>query len=507
MKMKKKLLITLGVLVVLLLGLGFGLQTWLKSWVNRARLVAEMEKGWNCRAELANTSLSIFASPAWVELRGLQLAPRDGQAARPLDSRTPFDPSKSLLTADRIGLAVTLSDLLHRTAHVRQLRIDGFTLKDEVNEVVDENGEKFNEGLLDVLFEHPDDYYEDEAPERKSAAVLMKVLHDIHQPSPAGHAIAQAAGDDKPKAGDETKPRRSERKKHQRKKREHKPFKASDLAIALEAEEASVQNAKIDLVDHPHATRTLMERVHLSLKDLDVTPTDLANHNRCSLDLGGDIRVEQASQTQPMVNFTLDATGFIRPFDVESGEWNPDLTLTVKVKKGAVFGGAPLKSQLKPKDAKNLADWGIDLGDVALGGVLGEDTGTQVHLFNHKTVVKDDTRLVFPQYEITLHEKSWFNAHEDVHNVNCTLLLGKELSDKILDQVQKNISAKYTSAVGSVALAAVKQVLMDDKGRLEIKVRSKGSISKPSIDWDNPLSDVKDLLKDVGASILNGLIK
>lgn len=498
--MKKKLLRLLAVVVLLVAGSLVGLRTWVTRWVNRPTLVAEMEAGWNCRAELGSTALSFFASPARVVLTGLQLAPRDEEeVARPLEQRSAFDPSTALLSARRIELAVSLGDLLRRKAVIRRLRIEDFNLRDEVDEAGD--------GLLDALFAHPDDY---EYEEPKTSGILdHRPGGREHWQLPGAGGLLAPAKEASPAGADDgesdSKPK-LKKKKRVRKKKEHKPFKAADLRLGLEAEEASVENAHIDLVDHRQQTRLLFDRVRLALKDLDVTPDDLAHHNVCRIELGGDIRLEKVDTAQVLLNCSLNGNGTIKPFDVESGEWYPDFSLVLTVRKGSLLGGTLMKEQMRAKDADKLKEYGIDLGDVALGGVLGQDASTDVHLVKGKLIVKKDTRLVFPQYEIALSGGSWFHGRSDAHNVRGELVVGAELSAKMLDQAEKKLAVKYGETIASLAAKAVTTVLEDNEKRMIIKFKSKGSLSKPEITWDNPLNDLKDLLKDTGASLLNGIL-
>ena len=44
---------------------------------------------WNCRAELDASTASLFSSPAKVELKGLKLAPRDAECAKPVELEVP----------------------------------------------------------------------------------------------------------------------------------------------------------------------------------------------------------------------------------------------------------------------------------------------------------------------------------------------------------------------------------------------------------------------------------
>ncbi|HEY2574162.1 MAG TPA: hypothetical protein VGH65_08835, partial [Verrucomicrobiaceae bacterium] len=289
-------------------------------------------------------------------------------------------------------------------------------------------------------------------------------------------------------------------------KKEHKPFKASDLKLALEANEVSVENAHIDLLDRRQMTHLLFDRVKIALKALDVTPDDLAHHNTCNLELGGSIRLEKTDVSQVLVNCSLEGTGIIKPFDPESGEWFPDYAVELTIAKGSLLGGTLIKDQMRGKDAEKLAEYGIDLGDLALGGVLGQDASTEVHLAKGKLIVKKDTRLNFPQYEIALSGGSWFNSGADSHIARGELVVSQEVSASILEQAQKKLAEKYGDTIASLACQAVVTVLEDDQKRMVIKFKSRGSLSKPEISWDNPLNDLKDLMKDAGASLLNGIL-
>lgn len=542
--MKKKALRILAALLVAGAGGLFGLQFWLRNQVERGRLIAQMEKGWNCRADVASTSLNLLRSPALVEIRGLRLLPRDDEVAKPLNARAAIDPARALLSADKIDLAVSLGDLIHRRAVIQRLHVQDFHLRDEGDVVTGVKGEEPHEGLLDILFSRPDEFEEVEEestparPKNSASAPAGRnlprmALFDAGMLAPASVAVS-APDADPPKASPEPaggqgdKPMVAKKRKRVKRKREHKPFKASDLIMALSAEEVSVGNAHIELLERRtvldkdggigerRERRTVFDHVSVALTDLDVAPEDLAKHNRCSLQLAGSIELDQRVTTgeappvsQKLARFDVTGSGFIRPFHAESGEWDPDFTIQARVGKGAILGGVPLKDALRGKDLKKLGEWGIDFGDVSLGGILGEDATADVHYFRGgKLIVKGDTRLVFPDYEITLRDGSWFNTHEDLHRATCALLIGSDLSKRLLAQVKAHIAKKYGGdVVGSVAEAFVKAALMDGQGRLEYKFISKGRLSRPSQEWDNPTSDVAEFLKQNGAAILEGIFK
>jgi hypothetical protein len=278
------------------------------------------------------------------------------------------------------------------------------------------------------------------------------------------------------------------------------------MRVSLTVEEAGVQNANIEIISRKNGMRISLENVRFALTGIDVIPSDLANHNRCGFSFEGGIRVEQKGQKAPISDFNLVGNGSLRPFEISTGEWSPDLNLEVTIKKGGLIGGTLLAEQLDKKDLKKLTDYGLELGDIALGGVLQEDANTKVHHVRGRTFMKQDTRLVFPQYEITLLDKSWFNAQQDSHLVRAKLVVNQELSARVLEGAKTTLGAKYGESLASLGIGVLGTTLMDDQKRITLPFKSKGSLSKPDVDMDTLLNDVKDLLKDAGKSLLQGLL-
>jgi uncharacterized protein involved in outer membrane biogenesis len=131
--MKKKALIVLSGLVVLLLGGGFAGQSWLKGRLQKDRLVAQMEEAWNCRAHLDETTVSLYSSPASINLIGLKLAPRDAEVEKPLGERAPLPPDAALISAQNVVLTIQLADLLTGTLNVERLELEDLNVRNLVD--------------------------------------------------------------------------------------------------------------------------------------------------------------------------------------------------------------------------------------------------------------------------------------------------------------------------------------------------------------------------------------
>lgn len=486
--MKKKVLVGVSALVVIMLGLGAGGHAWLKGRLQRDSVVKQMEEAWNCRAHLDDTSVSIFSSPATVNLLGLKLAPRDAQVGVPLPQRVPMDGGAALLSCERATLSVQLGDILSGRLNVQQLHLDGI----KARIVVDEGGK----GSLDALFESP---YEEETPppvvSGGGGGGAPLAAPEAPQPGTEGESVPQPKPETKIK-----KPKKPDP--------EHSPMKADDMVVSIAVKEAGVTNAQIEVTDLKNGTHMMLEQVQFTLKDIDVDAADLGAHNHCLFELGGNIRVEKPSERAQMADFTVEGGGDLKPFDAKTGVWSPDLNLTIKIKKGGLIGGMPMSRQMSAKDMERMKQYGLDLGDIAIGGMLQEDATTQVHIFGEgKTMVKQDTRLAFPQYEITLLDKSWFNARQDAHNAKARLVVSPELSARILEGAEKSLGEEYGESIGKLAVSVVSSTLMDTEKRLVLPFKAKGPMSKPDVQLDTILNDIKDLLKDTGKSLLEGLFK
>lgn len=477
--MKKKVLIFIASLFALILAALIGGQSWLKGRFERDAIVEKLEAQWNCRIGLDATHVSLFTSPASVELRGLKFSLRDGEVGKPLAQRTPLDEKNVLIAADHVVLAVALEDLIRGRLNVSKLQLSDLVAHTEVDE----------EGVstLQVLFK---------APSKKSAPAGETRPGEQTVTVGAGSAQATDIGvqeTGKPKTASDSQDKNT-------------PFRAEDMRVSLSVQEAGVKNASIEIVSRKSGMRISLEQVRFELTGIDVIPADLANHNRCGFSFAGGIRVEKAGQKAQIANFQLLGNGSLIPFDENTREWNPYLNLEVTVKKDGLIGGTLLAEQLDKKDLNKLKDYGLELGDIALGGVLKEDLVTRVQHARGRTVMKQDTRLVFPQYEITLLEKSWFNAQQDSHLVRARLAVNPELSARLLEGAKTSLGSKYGENLAGLGIGVLGTTLMDDQKRISLPFKSKGSLSKPDVDMDTLLNDVKDLLKDAGKSLLQGLL-
>ncbi len=516
--MKKKLFIAFCLLCIIMVGLAVGAYAWLARYSQKESVIARMEKAWNCRAALSSSRLNLFSSPATIEFREVKLAQRDDEVGKPLDKRAALNQDDVLLSAASVVLEVSLQDLVKGTANIKKLHIKDLRLKNDV----DEEGY----GTLDEMFDSPEEYEEVAAekeqastqgasPGRRSLVGLTQVLQparlNLFLASAEGAAAAPTDTTAQEVVTATETPRKPMRVRKNRKqkdvKKERKPFKAQDLFLAFKVDEASVTGAHLDFMDWGKGIHSVLNHVNVSLTNIDVNPKNLAEHNRCEFAFDGKISVEDTNKETQVANFETSGKGDLTPFDQATGEWKPDFNIAVLIKKSGLLGGALLSEQMDAKQLKNISEYGLEIGDLHIGGVLQEDATTEIHGIGSKLIVKKDTRLVFPQYEISMLESSWIDSGQDMQLTKNVLIASPELSKQILEDAEKYLEDKVGGTAAKLALGAVGGAgFVDEQNRVIIKFRSKGSLSKPDVKLDNPLNKVKDNLKDVGKSLLDSLL-
>jgi hypothetical protein len=480
--MKKKVLKVLAGLVVIVLGGVFGGQAWLKSQLKKESLVEQMEAAWNCRAHLDETSVSFFNRPATVKVTGLKLAPRDAEVDKPLAERTPLPPDAVLVSANEVILSVQLTDLMSRTLNVEKLHLDGVNVRN----VVDAQGVN---SLWDGIF--------------KSSDAIEAATEQQVATTGAGGGTAPGEVKDAPADPATGKP-----------KKEPKPPKKAKLAsemlaVNLAVKSASITNCNFEHIDTKSGWRSAAQNLRFEVSDIDVAPDDLANHNHAKFSFSAILRHEKTEEKVTLADCVLQGDATVELFDAKTGELRPDTDMSLLVKKGGLLGGLPVEKQLDKKSIEQLKKQGINLGDIALGGVLAQDLTAKVHLMpGGKMIFKDRTTLALLQYELSLDDGSWIAPPMDNHKVKAKLVVSPELSERIVEDRKKVLSERGKKEQGLDALKSAAELLatdliasglMDEQKRLVFPLQTQGSLSKPKV-------NIAAMVSEVSSGVLNRVL-
>lgn len=463
----KKLLIVLGALV-LLTAAGFGaVSWWIMQKLGPEVWVEQAEAHWNCRAHIDDAALSLFPQPAKLMFKGVRLARRDAEVAKPLAQRAPLADDSSVVLIPELVLEVKLEDLLKRRLFIERLRI----LAPVVREVQDpETGSS-----LEALFQ---------SPETASAAAQAPDAKRETAPPPAA-ALPTATGTEPRPAG------------------AREPA-ASSGGFAYAVQQASLERGSLDITSG--TTRVQIQDLDLRLSGIDIDPADLAGHNRMRAELKSRIlvtgmaRIGGSKRPAELARLALSGDGEIRPLDPKTGRWRPTTDLRLTLAKESVLAGHLTIGDAAGKDLRKLQQYGIDLAPVRIGGPLMQDALVSGQFRNDRFTIRQPALFVFPDYEVALEPKSWIEAARDRHEIDLRLSCGPALQTRLTEGIAK-------AGLGESMARGVSKALADERGRMTFDIESAGALSNPKVE---PKTDrvLKNLLRGEGlGDLLQGLLK
>jgi len=279
------------------------------------------------------------------------------------------------------------------------------------------------------------------------------------------------------------------------------------LPFGFLAEELLIGSLDATVVNRQAKTRTACSGVRLRISDVDLDPSNLADHNKCSIAISGKLlstakkRVGEELQDEKLAEITFEGQGEVHPFDVATGKMQPQARITAKINQGSTFGGSSTIGEAAARD-KNFGSLksklGIDIEDVKIGGTLQHDVETELQLQNGKAEFLKPVRLDFSDYSASLEAGSWLNGSEDDHRLVLRLLPGEVLTKRILTGVE--------SKLGSGLAKTAESVFRDKDGNVVFEFVSSGRLSKPKLNFGGAAGAIEQLVKGLGGGLLQQLL-
>ena len=451
-----------------------GLRVWLGKSLSKESLVSQMEKAWNCRAQIDDVKLVLAASPARLEITGCRIWLRDEEVGKPLGQRAAREPGP--INIGTAVLEVKLEDLISRRLNVQQLTLSDVSVREEVD--------KEGHSSLGQIFEKP---VPAQVAQPTSALPSAPEASVAPEPVPTELSAVPAAT---PTPEKETVAPTVE---------------APELGFAIRVDRASLQRAMFFINNRKNTTTTTLTDLSFSISEIDIDPSDLAHHNSLKLLLDTQCVVRDhvtiAGEHKPvnLAELRLHGEGTVRPLDPASGLWSAATDLQVTLLKDSLLGGYMKLGELDSKDLKKLDDYGLDLRDISLGGALLEDAHIRIHFENDRIELMEDAKFVMVDYELAMGKGTWLTPPEDQHEFNLRISSGPKLQEQITGGLVK-------FGLGAEQAGSLIKSLSDEKGRFYIDFVSSGKLSKPKV---KPVTQrlLNRLIQGAGAGLLDGLLK
>lgn len=480
--MKKRLLFLL--LLLLLGGAGaLALLGWMAvRQITPERLVREIEADRNCRAEVQSCRLSLWCSPARLEIGGVTLVPRDAFADRgvPLAQRPPIELHATYLKIHQGVVEVDLLDLLLR----RRL-----TVRELVARAVDMKCDLLPGGdnTLKELFARPREVSDDPGLPLVAAPAAVAVG--------AAKVLSESA-EEAVEPDDQPEPPQARTR-----------FNARQFALPSTIQRVALENSRLRFRNRK--TRGVIELAECtaSLTDIAIDPQDLARSNRATFQLDTrlyvDARVKKSREMFRHADLGIRVSSRITPF-TPAGELNPDMLIEARLLAGSMLQDLPVFEKIEKAVAK-AARAGLVLPDLSTRAELLANADFHLSLHDNRTVLTRRSVLPFTDYSLALAPGSFLDAGEATHQLEGRLTFSPSASSQALAGADQ-----FLGRLGESLASQLRSLLVDplvEDGLIQVSFTSSGELSDPEVKIQNPITDLADQLKSAGDSLLEGVEK
>ena len=456
----RRILIAVVILATLLFGAGW---VAVNRLLTKEALIAQLESSLNCKVSMDHFEASAFSLPASLRIQKLNLLPKDPAAL------------STGISVDEVVLKLCLFDLIQRRITIEKLHISGAYVRDEIS--------KEGHSPLSDMFGKP------------SAASVVSSASEAAQPGvkpPPAPGVPPEPPQTLASAPATSEPSKVEQKR----------------TVSVNIKEALLDRTLIHIVDRKARNKRDIHDLRLRIFDVDIDPSDLAQHNTCHIEISGRTeiigrkKVGEENVDAQFVNVPFSGKGRIRPFDPVTGLLEPSAELEVTLAKEAQLGGHLTIGEAAGKD-KSLKDLekylGLDLSAISIGGALQEELVAKFKVNGARVEWLNDARLAFPDYSIMMKQGSWSDSREDDSRMAIQFMPSGQISEKLF--------AGITERYGDGVTQAVNKALALPGGGAGIDFILTGPLGKPSVTPSpDTMQRVIQAVAGNGADLLKGLL-
>lgn len=464
--MVKKLLIGIVIFLLVIIFALLGGLYYLKSLLNPSFVVENLESNLNTRAELSELEINLFSILSSIELKGLKLAYRDEIADKgiPLEEREPL--KNPLIQLDTVKIGLSIPALISKKIAISEIMV----YNPSISLVLFENGGN----NLSIMFRPP---------------VLVK-----GQPNPA---LSSEVLEKRKKEEEELK------KSKQDSMEPKEPFSIHSIPLDLALEKAGIESGNLNINVQKTNQIIKIKGLDFLIKNLDIRPQDLANHN--SLDLFFNFELDVIGEgNKESAAFYLTSKGKIQPFVVETGQINPNINYSLTVKKPSYISGFALFDVLAGNHP-TLRNFNIKMDKLAQKAELQKDITTNINYNNGRLTFLDSPEFLTSNYSLKINQNTWIQITNNTHQMKGVVLATEEESKRVVQGLDQFLNSRLK---GQDTTEIRKQILdkLLDKDRVAIPFSSSGNLKSPTVNLDLSLPSLTDLGKSAAKKAISDAI-
>jgi len=454
---RRWLYISLAVIIVILLVVGIGGRMWIGNQLSPEALVERIEAELNVRAQIEDTQISLFGSPARVRLVGFKMGPRDANANAGIPLGERAEMSRVNIECEEVVLAIPLGGLLRNEIDVRRLRFGRVQVVDEVK--------KSGKSRIGDMFTMPDIVGGKDNPKKFPSVVGESVESVVEVES--GRRL----------------------------------FDLGSASVFASDGYFGIKDASIEIVFERQDAFLNTSGLNLEFNEIAFDPKNPAAANRAVVVLAGNVGVLRPGKGVDHGVLHLRGAGETTLVEEESGRFNPAAQLTLGFREDSEINLLPSLEKIQ-KRLEQLKTFGIDLAD-EVGDSIVFEAGSEVEVRYFEGLVTFETplRARCGEFELEIEAGGVIEVEESAHNVRIHLLADAALSDRVRSEIREKAALIPSPERREKFMEELEAGLFID-GRFRPIFISSGDLDDPDVELANEVPDVEDfargLLEDFG---------
>jgi hypothetical protein len=436
------------VLAAVLLGV-LGVGIFIDRLVTREWLVGQIGRNLHGQVSLQSLDVSLFRTSSRLKLVGLQFA------QNPDDEQT----GTGYVKIEEADLSVSLWNLLRRRLEITEVKIRSASI---LYTVYEDGGNS-----LEEIFVSP-------AKFRRKRELERRLRHLNKEERKALLAENRA-----------------------RKSGGFNIYDHADFVASLGF--FSVEDSSVEILVEKSGLRIHGTGVRIGIGSLEIDPTRLAETDHVSLDISGRIRLESA-EGRHYASIGLQSRASASLFDHRTGDMEPDVEATIRLSGDSYLDTrVPVVTRMWDK----LADtkWiGYSVSPLPEKATFGRSQSVALRYHRAQITTLKPFSLQLADWEIAVLEGAWVRTSTNGHFIRGELLASRRASKWIAKTIAK-ILAHLPGVDRATAKTETERALLRD-GRVALKVRSTGDLSRPKIRVADPVSP---LVKSLRGKLLDKL--
>ena len=437
----------LGIVTVVVLSL------MARKYVSKEGLVLMAEEQINSRVHIGEAKLSLFRFPATITLTDVKLSARDREAGKPLADRAPFS-GDATAEVREVKLAVSLLALLKQRVEIKEF-----------------------------VFREPR---------------LAVTLHEDGSNSLDDLLRKPGSKKSKPRGGSEGAA--------PEKKGDDDALNTKSLNIYAHGflgrlNELRLENASIDLIVEKTGMVVAVRDCLIKLDQIDLDPAAIENTNTARAKIAAHVVIDSVKSKDlryAVVDFEGPAEAKL--FDPETGDLDLDIRGEFELGEGTFLNAQVPLVQKGWTAMQKLDTIGVQIGDLPEKAVPGRSKTIAVRYFRERFTINKPISIWFKDWEVALLEGTWVQTEKSEHQAEVEVIADEKLSEKLRKQI--GVGVDYVpKKLRPILMEEVEATWFRD-GRLLAEIKTKGELSKPSVDLRNKFPDVKAMAKKAGQRFL-----